>query len=53
MNGQDINSAIMDKQTGTAAIVLKMYPPRDVATTRRAMDILFKACSTGRPPARN
>jgi len=49
MNGQDINDAIMDKETGTASRVMKIYPPSNAATAGRAMDLLFKA-SLNRPP---
>jgi hypothetical protein len=51
MNGQDINTAIMDKDTGTASVVMKMYPPSNAATAGKAMDILFKA-ALNRPPTR-
>src|SRR5262249_13095446 len=43
MNGADINNAIMDKETGTAALVMKRYPPSNAAMAAKAMDILFKA----------
>ena len=49
MNGADINNAIMDKETGTAALVMKRYPPSNAVTAGRAMDLLFKA-ALGRPP---
>ncbi len=49
MNGKDINEAIMDKDAGTASVVMKMYPPRNAPTARKAMDLLFKA-ALNRPP---
>jgi hypothetical protein len=49
MNGQDINTAIMDKDSGTAALVMKRYPPSNAATAAKAMDELFKA-ALNRPP---
>ena len=49
MNGKDINDAIMDKEVGTVVTVMKLYPPSDVATARKAMDVLFKA-ALNRPP---
>ncbi len=51
MNGSDINNAIMDKETGTAALVMKTYPPSNAAMAAKAMDILFKA-ALNRPPTR-
>ena len=51
MNGSDINSAIMDKNVGTAALVMKKYPPSNVTMATKAMDALFKA-ALNRPPTR-
>ena len=49
MNGQDINTAIMDKEHGTAARVMKRFPPSNAAMATKAMDELFKA-ALNRPP---
>ena len=49
MNGKDINTAIMDMKTGTAAMVMQQYPPSNAAMAAKAMDILFKA-ALNRPP---
>jgi hypothetical protein len=49
MNGADINTAIMDDKAGTAAMVMKQYPPSDAQTAAKAMHVLFKA-TLNRPP---
>jgi hypothetical protein len=49
MNGQDINNAIMDRENGTVAHVLKAYGRQGQAGARAAMDYLFKA-GLNRPP---
>ena len=49
MNGQDINNAIMDRENGTVAHVLKAYGRQGAAGARAAMDYLFKA-GLNRPP---
>jgi hypothetical protein len=49
MNGSDINNAIIDKDTGTAALVMKRFPPSNSKIAAQAMDVLFKA-ALNRPP---
>jgi hypothetical protein len=49
MNGSDINNAIMDKDAGTAALVMKTFPPSNSVMAAKAMDVLFKA-ALNRPP---
>jgi hypothetical protein len=49
MNGSDINNAITDKDTGTAALVMKKFPPSNTVMAAKAMDVLFKA-ALNRPP---
>ena len=52
MNGSDINNAVMDKDTGTAALVMKKFPPSNAVMAAKAMDVLFKAALNRPPTAR-
>jgi hypothetical protein len=49
MNGQDINSAIMDRENGTVAAVIKAHGSKGAAGMQLAMRDLYLA-ALNRPP---